>query len=71
MDSRIKVLNQRLWKDVPSDVVKEAENAAQADTVWIALQGNGHVVAMAGPGSPDVATGDLSYIAEVAPQQGG
>ena len=30
-------------------------------------QGNGHVVVMAGPGSPDTAAGDLIYIAEVNP----
>ena len=31
------------------------------------MQGNGHVVAMAPPGSPDTATGDVIYIAEVSP----
>jgi hypothetical protein len=31
------------------------------------MQGNGHVVAMAPPGSPDAATGDVIYIAEVSP----
>jgi hypothetical protein len=34
---------------------------------WIAMQGNGHVVAMAPPGSPDAATGDVIYMAEVSP----
>lgn len=69
MNDRIKVLDQRLWKSVPEDVIHEAENAARADPVWIVQQGNGHVVAMAGPGSPDVATGDVTYVAEVGPQQ--
>jgi hypothetical protein len=66
---RIKVLNETLWPRVPKDVIKEAEHAAKQDTVWIALQGNGHIVAMDGPGDPDVATGDITYIAEVAPNQ--
>jgi hypothetical protein len=35
------------------------------------MQGNGHVVAMDPPGSPDVATGDLVFIAEVGPDRGG
>jgi hypothetical protein len=65
--SRIKVLDQALWRDVPRDVIEEAEHAAQVEPCWIAMQGNGHVVAMDGPGSPDVATGDLIYIAEVGP----
>lgn len=71
MNSRIKVLDQHLWSNVPEDVIREAENAARADPVWIVQQGNGHVVAMAGPGSPDVATGDMTYVAEVSPPQGG
>jgi hypothetical protein len=66
---RIKVLNETLWPKVPKDVITEAEHAAQQDTVWIALQGNGHIVAMDGPGDPDVATGDITFIAEVAPSQ--
>ena len=33
------------------------------------MQGNGHVVAMAPPGSPDAATGDVIYIAEVSPRE--
>jgi hypothetical protein len=67
---RIKVLNETLWAKVPKDVITEAEHAAKQDTVWIALQGNGHIVAMDGPGDPDVATGDITFIAEVAPEQG-
>jgi hypothetical protein len=67
---RIKVLNETLWPKVPKDVITEAEHAAQQDTVWIALQGNGHIVAMDGPGDPNVATGDITFIAEVAPSQG-
>ena len=50
--------------------LRQAEHAAKLDTVWIALQGNGHIVAMDGPGDPDVATGDITFIAEVAPSQG-
>lgn len=65
--SRIKVLDEALWQQVPKDVVTEAEHAAKTDPCWIVLQGNGHVVAMDGPGSPDVATGDLVYVAEVGP----
>lgn len=69
MDDRIKVLNERLWQDVPKDVIDEAKQAAHRDPVWIVQQGNGHVVAMDGPGDPDVATGDLMYIAEVSPDR--
>jgi hypothetical protein len=65
--SRITVLDQALWQTVPKEVIQEAEQAAQAELCWIAMQGNGHVVAMDPPGSPDVATGDLVFIAEVAP----
>jgi hypothetical protein len=64
---RIRILNETLWKDVPKDVVREAEMAARQEPVWIAMQGNGHIVAMDGPGDPDVATGDIVFIAEVAP----
>ncbi len=66
---RIKVLDERLWPDVPPDVIKEAEAAADWDTAWIARQGNGHIVVMDAPGDPDVATGDLLFIAEVAPKR--
>ena len=31
------------------------------------MQGNGHVVAMVPPGSPDTVTGDVIYIAEISP----
>jgi hypothetical protein len=64
---RVTILNEALWKDVPQDVIHEAKNAARASPVWIARQGNGHIVAMDGPGDPDVATGDVMFIAEVAP----
>ena len=64
---RIRVLEEALWRDVPADVIEEAKRAANAEPSWIAMQGNGHVVAMAAPGSPDVATGDMIYIAEVSP----
>jgi hypothetical protein len=66
---RIKVLNDTLWPDVPPDIVNKAVTAAEIDPVWIAQQGNGHIVAMDGPGDPDVATGDIVFIAEVAPQR--
>ena len=65
--SRIRILDQALWSKVPKEVIAEAEQAAQVEPCWIAMQGNGHVVAMDPPGSPDVATGDLVFIAEVAP----
>jgi hypothetical protein len=67
---RFKVLNEALWRAVPDDVKREAEQAATSQACWIVRQGNGHVVASEGPGSPDVATGDITYIAEVGPQQG-
>jgi hypothetical protein len=35
------------------------------------MQGNGHVVATEPPGSPDAATGDIIYIAEVSPSRPG
>ncbi len=61
---RIRVLEEQLWQDVPDEVIEEAKQAAQAEPSWIAMQGNGHVVAM---GGPDNATGDIIYIAEVSP----
>jgi hypothetical protein len=67
---RIKILDEALWRQVPKDVVTEAEHAAKQTTVWIARQGNGHIVAMDGPGDPEIATGDLTFIAEVAPAMG-
>lgn len=67
---RIKILDETLWRDVPKDVIAEAELAAVDSPVWIARQGNGHIVAMDGPGGPDVATGDVMFIAEVAPSRG-
>jgi hypothetical protein len=66
---RIKILDGTLWNQVPKDVITEAERAAQESPVWIARQGNGHIVAMDGPGDPDVATGDVTFIAEVAPSK--
>lgn len=65
---RIKILNEALWRSVPKEVIVEAERAAKASPVWIARQGNGHIVAMDGPGDPEVATGDVMFIAEVAPE---
>jgi hypothetical protein len=67
--ARIKVLDQAIWPKVPRDVIEEAEQAARVQPCWIVQQGNGHVVAMDGPGSPDIATGDIVYVAEVAPSQ--
>jgi hypothetical protein len=64
---RVKILHETLWREVPRDVIDVAKRAAQKAPVWIARQGNGHIVAMDGPGDPDVATGDVMFIAEVAP----
>jgi hypothetical protein len=64
---RVRVLEESLWRNVPSQVIEEAKQAAKTEPSWIAMQGNGHVVAMAPPGSPDTATGDVIYIAEVSP----
>ena len=68
---RIQVLEQALWPKVPAEVIEEAKQAAKSEPSWIAMQGNGHVVAMAPPGSPDTATGDVIYIAEVSPARSG
>ena len=65
----MKILNEALWREVPQNVIAEAENAAKESPVWIARQGNGHIVAMDGPGDPEVATGDVMFIAEVAPRR--
>jgi hypothetical protein len=67
---RIRVLEDKLWAEVPSDVIEEAKRAAKTDPSWIAMQGNGHVVATLPPGSPDTASGDIIYIAEVSPSRG-
>ena len=67
---RIKILDESLWPMVPRDVITEAERAAKDSPVWIARQGSGHIVAMDGPGDPEVATGDVMFIAEVAPSNG-
>jgi len=64
---RIRVLEDGLWPKVPKEVIEEAQRAAQSEPSWIAMQGNGHIVAMEPPGSPDAATGDVIYIAEVSP----
>jgi hypothetical protein len=66
---RIRVIEESLWSQVPADVIEEAKQIARAEPAWIAMQGNGHVVATAPPGSPDGATGDVIYIAEVSPAQ--
>jgi hypothetical protein len=66
---RIKILNEALWREVPQNVIAEAENAAKESPVWIARQGNGHIVAMDGPGDPEIATGDVMFIAEIAPSR--
>ena len=68
---RIQVLEQALWPKVPAEVIEEAKQAAKSEPSWIAMQSNGHVVAMAPPGSPDAATGDVIYIAEVSPARSG
>jgi hypothetical protein len=68
---RVRVLEESLWSNVPADVIEEAKQAARSEPSWIAMQGNGHVVAMAPPGSPDAATGDVIYIAEVSPSRSG
>jgi hypothetical protein len=65
------VLEQSLWSNVPAAVIEQAKQAAQTEPSWIAMQGNGHVVAIAPPGSPDTATGDVIYIAEVSPARPG
>ncbi|MEJ0016363.1 MAG: hypothetical protein WDN25_07300 [Acetobacteraceae bacterium] len=66
---RVRVLDDVLWPSVPDEVIEEAKQAAQTEPSWIAMQGNGHVVAMDAPGSPDTATGDVIYIAEVSPSR--
>ena len=64
---RIRVIEDALWPKVPAEVIEEARQTARDEPVWIAMQGNGHVVATLPPGSPDAATGDVIYIAEVSP----
>jgi hypothetical protein len=66
--AQIKILNEALWRNVPPDVIDEAKKAGKDAQVWIVRQGNGHIVAMDGPGDPDVATGDIMFIAEVGPE---
>ena len=67
---RIRVLEDKLWPEVPREIIEEAKQTAKTEPTWIAMQGNGHVVATLPPGSPDAATGDVIYIAEVSPAQG-
>ena len=64
---KIKVLDERLWPLIPQAVIAEAEAAAATQPCWIARQGNGHIVAMDGPGDPEVAMGDVLFIAEIGP----
>jgi hypothetical protein len=64
---RIRVIEEALWPKVPREVIEEAKQAAIGEPCWIAMQGNGHVVVTEPPGSPDAATGDVIYIAEVNP----
>jgi hypothetical protein len=64
---RVRVVEESLWQNVPGEGIEEAKRAAKTEPSWIAMQGNGHVVAMAPPGNPDTATGDVIYIAEVSP----
>jgi hypothetical protein len=66
--ARIKVLDQKLWSSVPQNIIAEAEAAAATQPCWIARQGNGHIVTMDGPGDPEVATGDVLFIAEIGPE---
>jgi hypothetical protein len=68
---RIRVLEEKLWPNVRDDVIEEAKQMAQSEPSWIAMQGNGHVVVTLPPGSPDAATGDVIYIAEVSPARDG
>jgi hypothetical protein len=51
-------------------VAVHAVNDVCTRAVWIARQSTGHIVAMDGPGDPVVATGDIIFIAEVAPSGG-
>ena len=66
---RIRAIEEALWPQVPADVIEQAKHTAQAEPAWIAMQGNGHIVATVPPGSPDGATGDIIYIAEVSPAE--
>jgi hypothetical protein len=56
---------------VPGNIIEDAKQAAKTEPNWIAMQGNGHVFAMTAPGSPDAATGDVIYIAEISPERPG
>ncbi len=63
----IKILDESLWPKVPQRVIAEAKGAAKTQPCWIAQQGNGHIVAMDGPGDPEIAMGDILFIAEISP----
>jgi len=66
--ARITVLDDDLWKSVPSQIVEQAKETAAQEPCWIAKREDGHFVSFdAPPGGPDTATGDLVYIAEVSP----
>lgn len=66
---RITVLDDDLWKSVPSEVIEKAKEAATEEPCWIAKREDGHFVSFdEPPGGPDTATGDLVYIAEVSPR---
>jgi hypothetical protein len=66
--NRITVLDDDLWKAVPSQVVEQAKEAALQEPCWFAKREDGHFVSFDGPpGGPDTATGDLVYIAEISP----
>jgi heme-degrading monooxygenase HmoA len=69
VDDRINIFDEALWSKVPEDVIAEAKRAAKTQPCWIARQGNGHIVAMEGPGDPEVATGDIMFIAEIGPER--
>ncbi len=65
--SQVNILDDELWPGVPAEVVEEAKREARDGPRWIAKREDGHFVSVEGPGSPDVATGDLVFIAEVNP----
>ena len=66
---RIKILDETLVASGAEGRDHRGRTCGEGKPVWIARQGNGHIVAMDGPGDPDVATGDVMFIAEVAPSR--
>ena len=38
------VIEESLWPQVPADVIEEAEQTAQVEPTWIAMQDNGHAM---------------------------